>query len=119
MEFESSQHHHSSGDARDRHDPGGGAFQFARSRTPWIAALFLFRIALLRSVSSKTSFSSRGYSSDHTSTGLSSDDFSVSRRSLGYLVSGDLSQSATLRHGDWHIPSSPGFSRNPLPRRGG
>ena len=40
----------------------GGALQFARSRTSWVAALFLFRVALLRPVSSKASFSSRGYS---------------------------------------------------------
>ena len=55
------QHNHTRGDARDRHDAWGGAFQFARSRTPWVAALFLFRVALLRPVSSKASFSSRGY----------------------------------------------------------
>ena len=57
MEPESSQHHHARGDARDRHDAWGGAFQFARSRTPWVAALFLFWVALLRPVSSKASFS--------------------------------------------------------------
>ena len=79
VEPEPTQHIHTRGDARDRHDAWGGAFQFARSRTPWVAALFLFRVALLRPVSSKASFSSRGYSSDHPSTGLSSDDLSVSR----------------------------------------
>ena len=62
VELESTQHNHTRGDARDRHDARGGAFQFARSRTPWVAALFLFRIALLRPVSSKASFSSRGNS---------------------------------------------------------
>ena len=79
VEPELTQHNHNRVDARDRHDVGGGALQFARSRTPWIAALFLFRVALLRPVSSKASFSSRGSSSDHPSTRLSSDDFSVAR----------------------------------------
>ena len=59
------------------------------------------------------------YSSDHTSAGLSSDDLSVSRRCLGYVVSGDLSQSATLRHRDRDTPSRFGFSRDPLSRGGG
>src|SRR4051794_11119848 len=112
MEFESSQHYDACIDARDRYDPWGGAFQFARSRTPWFTALFLFRVALLRPVSSKASFSARSYSSDYTSTGLSSDNFSVSWRSLGYVVSGDVSQSATFRHCDRHFLSRFAFSRN-------
>ena len=49
-------------------DAWRGAFQFARSRTPWVAALFLFRVALLRPVSSEASFSRAAIRSDHAST---------------------------------------------------
>src|SRR4029077_13380819 len=79
VESEPTQHIHNRGDARDAHDARGSAFQFARSRAPRVAALFLFRVALLRPVSSEARFNSGGYSSDHPSTGLSSDDLSVSR----------------------------------------
>ena len=94
----------------------GSPVQFARSRTLRFPALFLFRIALLRPVSSEASISSARYSSDHPSTRLSSDDLSVSRRGLGYLVSSDLSQPAALcqRHRD--RATRPAISRCPLPR---
>ena len=38
---------------------------------------------------------------------------------LGYVVSGDLSQSATFRQRDRDTTPRPGFSRDPLPRGGG
>ena len=69
-------------DARDGHDFGEVLFD-SRQSDPRVVALFLFSVALLRPVSSHAGFCSRGYSSDHPSTRLSSDDFSVSRRSLG------------------------------------
>src|SRR4029453_10910080 len=79
LEPEPTQHNHTRGDARDRHDARGGAFQFARSRTPRLATLFLFRVALLRPVSSETNFLARRNPSCNTRTRVSANDFSVSR----------------------------------------
>ena len=42
MEPESTEHNHTRGDARDRDDAWRGAFHSARSRTPWVVALFSF-----------------------------------------------------------------------------
>jgi len=97
-------------------DTWGGAFQFARSRPPWFAALFLFRVALLRPVSSQAA-SVQALFKRSPSTGLFQTIFPY-RVKLGYVVSGDLSQSATLRQRDRDTTPRPGFSRDPLPLGG-
>jgi len=58
---------------------GGGAFHSRRRSAALVRCSFSFSGRSLTSVSSQASFSSGGYSSDHPSTGLSSDDLSVSR----------------------------------------
>ena len=78
VEPEPTQHNHTRSDARDRDDTWRGAFQFARSRTPWFAALFLFRVALLRPISSETNLGARHIRSYNARTRVSSNDLSIS-----------------------------------------
>src|ERR1051325_736656 len=118
VELEPAQYNHTRGDACRRDDARGGAFQFADSGTPWIAALFLFWLALLRAVSSAANVSSWGDRGHYPRARVPPDNLSVSWRRLGYLVSGDLSQSAALRQRDRDTASGPRFSCNPLPRGG-
>jgi len=74
-------------------------FNYARSRPPWFAALFLFGRSLTSRFFVKQASVRAAIQADHPSTGLLQTIFPY-RGEAWVRVSGDLSQSATLRQRD-------------------